>query len=79
MSVNIKRFPQASKRSHQISRLEKAGGQPAGTYGFQIHGVFGSHLTDCRRRLAGACAAPTAGGCLTTLLELRAPQGDPAI
>ena len=34
--------------------------------------MFGQRVTDCRRRLAQTCAAPTAGRCLTTRRDHRA-------
>eukprot|EP00959_Pyramimonas_sp_CCMP1952_P281162 5877476-Pyramimonas_sp.AAC.1 len=41
--------------------------------------MFGHQLTTHRRRLGQICAAATRGRCLTTLLDLRAPGGDPAV
>eukprot|EP00959_Pyramimonas_sp_CCMP1952_P110082 2303080-Pyramimonas_sp.AAC.1 len=73
MSSKIARFTRASREYQQTSRLEKAGGQPADTDGFQVHGMFAQQVTNCRRRLAQMCASPSKGRCLTTLLDLRAP------
>eukprot|EP00959_Pyramimonas_sp_CCMP1952_P368598 7721094-Pyramimonas_sp.AAC.1 len=41
MSSKIARISRASRRHRNTARLEKAGGQPAGSHGHQVHGMFG--------------------------------------
>eukprot|EP00959_Pyramimonas_sp_CCMP1952_P047309 987477-Pyramimonas_sp.AAC.1 len=41
--------------------------------------MCGQQLIHCRGRIRRICAAGTKERCLTTLLDLRAPGGDPAV
>eukprot|EP00959_Pyramimonas_sp_CCMP1952_P447658 9373612-Pyramimonas_sp.AAC.1 len=49
MSDKFKKFAKAAKQYRQVSKLEKVGAQPAGGYGFQVHGMFGQQLTEFSR------------------------------
>ena len=72
------RYTRVLRRAQLTSRLERQGAQAAGSYGYQLYGVMGSHLAAYRRRLGAACSGKTKGRCLTTLLALEAPGMDPA-
>eukprot|EP00959_Pyramimonas_sp_CCMP1952_P167364 3497894-Pyramimonas_sp.AAC.1 len=60
-------------------RLESAGAQPAGHYGHQKHGVFGSNMLQMRRRMAHVASSAKRGRCLTSVLDLRFDNLDPEV
>ena len=65
------------RRAHLTSRLEKQGAQAAGSYAYQLRGVYGADLVSYRRKRGAASSTRTRGRCLTTLLEMEAPGADP--
>eukprot|EP00959_Pyramimonas_sp_CCMP1952_P298292 6239541-Pyramimonas_sp.AAC.1 len=64
MNEKVRRFSRATHRHGITMRLERSGCQPAGSYGFQVHGMFGQQLNIHRSRLGQTCAAATRGMCL---------------
>ena len=80
MNAKVRRFAYAAKHYQITGKLERQGAQAAGVRGHQVHGTFGSKLTQIRRNLGLSLAAPTRGRCLTSLLALRAGENkDPEI
>eukprot|EP00959_Pyramimonas_sp_CCMP1952_P170983 3573117-Pyramimonas_sp.AAC.1 len=78
MNKKVLQYARATRRHGLTSRLEQQGAQDAGTFGHQIHGLLGQQMLQVRRKVANAVAPRLPGRCLTTLLDLRAPQRDPA-
>eukprot|EP00959_Pyramimonas_sp_CCMP1952_P061460 1284372-Pyramimonas_sp.AAC.1 len=66
MSSKLVRFARASKRYRPAVRLEQCGAQPAGHYGHEVLGVFGSSMLSMRRKLGHAASSSRRGRCLTT-------------
>eukprot|EP00959_Pyramimonas_sp_CCMP1952_P412814 8650396-Pyramimonas_sp.AAC.1 len=79
MSKKIRSYTRASRQYHVTAKLQRQGGLPAGLYGHQVHGACGEQLKLVRRRLAHSCSNGNRGRCLTTVLDLRMPNADPAI
>eukprot|EP00959_Pyramimonas_sp_CCMP1952_P260510 5447360-Pyramimonas_sp.AAC.1 len=78
ISTKIRKFTKASRQYHVTAKLQKQGGLPAGLYGHQVHGVFGQQMVSVRRRLGQSVSAGNRGRCLTTLLDIKTPDMDPA-
>eukprot|EP00959_Pyramimonas_sp_CCMP1952_P072829 1522083-Pyramimonas_sp.AAC.1 len=66
MSSKIVRFARASRRHRPAVRLEERGAQPAGHYGHEVLGVFGSSMLSMRRKLGQVASSSRRGRCLTT-------------
>ena len=77
MSKNIVSFARATRRYRVPRRLELQGAQKAGLHGHELHGDWGGQLQQVRRKLASAVGPRLTGRCLTTLLDLKAPDRDP--
>eukprot|EP00959_Pyramimonas_sp_CCMP1952_P333096 6974907-Pyramimonas_sp.AAC.1 len=78
MHAKIVRAARVTKRYHVTLRLAIQGGLAAANYAHQLYGTFGTAMTTCRRRLGDAVGPRLRGRCLTTLLDLKAAERDPA-
>eukprot|EP00959_Pyramimonas_sp_CCMP1952_P045322 946696-Pyramimonas_sp.AAC.1 len=79
MYSRVLRFARAARKYAVTAKLERPGTLAAQLYAHQIHGVFGSAMIRCRRQMGAVWGSGKKVRCLMTLLDLRAPMGDPAV
>eukprot|EP00959_Pyramimonas_sp_CCMP1952_P197495 4130373-Pyramimonas_sp.AAC.1 len=78
MHRRVLKYAAALRRYQLPSRLGQQGAQAAGAYGRQLHGVFEHSMVQFRRKLCLSFGPRLSGRCLTTLIDLQAPNRDPA-